>query len=112
MEEKILNTDLLINRLVEEDEPFHHVNNPAADIKPVIKKYLGIPNNAEKTGNKIYFSDGDAKVEVTVVTDEIIRIRLAPHGVFLEEFSYAVPKLEHKAPEFELLETEFEFLVS
>jgi len=112
MEEKILNTDLLINRLVEEDEPFHHVNNPAADIKPVIKKYLGIPNNAEKTGNKIYFSDGDAKVEVTVVTDEIIRIRLAPHGVFLEEFSYAVPKLERQAPEFELLETEFEFLVS
>jgi len=112
MEEKILNTDLLINRLVEEDEPFHHVNNPAADIKPVIKKYLGIPNNAEKTGNKIYFSDGDAKVEVTVVTDEIIRVRLAPHGVFLEEFSYAVPKLEHTAPEFELLETEFEFLVS
>jgi len=112
MEEKILNTDLLINRLVEEDEPFHHVNNPAADIKPVIKKYLGIPNNAEKTGNKIYFSDGDAKVEVTIVTDEIIRIRLAPHGVFLEEFSYAVPKLEHIAPEFELLETEFEFLVS
>ncbi len=112
MEENILNTDLLINRLVEEDEPFHHVNNPAADIKPVIKKYLGIPNNAEKTGNKIYFSDGDAKVEVTVVTDEIIRIRLAPHGVFLEEFSYAVPKLEHQAPEFELLETETEFLVS
>ena len=112
MEENILNTDLLLNRLVEEDEPFHHVNNPAADIKPVIKKYLGIPNNAEKTGNKIYFSDGDAKVEVTVVTDEIIRIRLAPHGVFLEEFSYAVPKLEHKAPEFELLETETEFLVS
>ena len=112
MEEKILNTDLLINRLVEEDEPFHHVNNPAADIKPVIKKYLGIPNNAEKTGNKIYFSDGDAKVEVTIVTDEIIRIRLAPHGVFLEEFSYAVPKLERQAPEFELLETEFEFLVS
>ena len=112
MEENILNTDLLLNRLVEEDEPFHHVNNPAADIKPVIKKYLGIPNNAEKTGNKIYFSDGDAKVEVTVVTDEIIRIRLAPHGVFLEEFSYAVPKLERQAPEFELLETEFEFLVS
>jgi alpha-glucosidase len=27
-------------------------------------------------------------------------------------FSYAVPKLEHTAPEFELLETEFEFLVS
>ena len=112
MEDNILNTDLLVNRLVEEDEPFHHVNNPAADIKPVIKKYLGVPNAAEKLGNKIYFSDGDAKVEVTIVTDEIIRVRLAPHGVFLEEFSYAVPELSSKRAKFELLETEFEFLVS
>src|SRR5476649_720367 len=104
MDQQIRHTHLFINRLLEENEPFHHVNNPAADIKPVIKKYLGIPNHAEKTGNKIYFSDDDAKVEVTVVTDEIIRVRLAPHGVFLEEFSYAVPKLEHEEPEFELVE--------
>lgn len=112
MEDNILNTDLLINRLVEEEEEFHHVNNPAADIKPVIKKYLGVPNKAEQSTNKFYFSDGDAKVEVTVVTDEIIRVRLAPHGVFLDEFSYAVPKLEHKAAEFTLLENEYEFCVS
>lgn len=112
MEDNILNTDLLINRLVEEEEEFHHVNNPAADIKPVIKKYLGVPNKAEQSANKFYFSDGDAKVEVTVVTDEIIRVRLAPHGVFLDEFSYAVPKLEHKAAEFKLLENEYEFCVS
>jgi len=112
MEENILNTDLLINKLVEEDEPFHHVNNPAADIKPVIKKYLGVPNHAVQTGNKFYLSDGDAKVELTVVTDEIIRVRLAPHGVFLEEFSYAVPKLEHTQAEFKLLENEYEFCVS
>jgi alpha-glucosidase len=112
MEGKILNTDLLINKLVEEDEPFQHVNNPAADIKPVIKKYLGVPNQVVQTGNKFYFSDGDAKVEIRVVTDEIIRVRLAPHGVFLEEFSYAVPKLEHKNVEFKLLENEFEYCVS
>ena len=112
MEEKILNTDLLVNKLVEEDEPFHHVNNPAADIKPVIKKYLGVPNNVEQTGNKFYFSDGDAKVEIRVVTDEIIRVRLAPHGVFLEEFSYAVPKLVHKDVEFKMQENEFEYCVS
>jgi alpha-glucosidase len=49
MEDNILNTDLLINRLVEEEEEFHHVNNPAADIKPVIKKYLGVPNKAEQS---------------------------------------------------------------
>jgi alpha-glucosidase len=112
MEDKILNTELLINKLLEEEEEFHHVNNPAADIKPVIKKYLGVPNHAEQLGNKFYFTDGDAKVEVVVVTDEIIRIRLAPHGVFLDEFSYAVPKLEHKAASFTLLESEHEFIVS
>jgi alpha-glucosidase len=112
MEDKILNTELLINKLLEEEEEFHHVNNPAADIKPVIKKYLGVPNHAEQLGNKFYFTDGDAKVEVVIVTDEIIRIRLAPHGVFLDEFSYAVPKLEHKAASFTLLESEHEFIVS
>ena len=35
MEDKILNTELLINKLLEEEEEFHHVNNPAADIKPI-----------------------------------------------------------------------------
>src|ERR1700712_2996220 len=112
MEDNILNTDLLINNLISEEEEFHHVNNPAEGIKPIIKKYLGVPNHAEQAGNKFYFSDGDAKVEVTVVTDEIIRVRLAPHGVFLDEFSYAVPTLVHKAAEFKLLENEHEFCVS
>ena len=111
MEENILNTELLINKLLEEEEEFHHVNNPAADIKPVIKKYLGIPTHAEQSGNKFYFTDGDAKVELVVVTDEIIRVRLAPHGVFLEEFSYAVPKLVHKAAKFTLIENELEYCV-
>ncbi len=83
MEDNIQDPELLANRLLEEEEEFHHLNNPAEAIKPIIKKYLGIPNNAEQTGNKFFFSDGDAKVEVTVVTDEIIRVRLAPHGVFL-----------------------------
>jgi alpha-glucosidase len=112
MEENIPNTDLVPNKIVEEDIPFQHVNNPAADIKPVIKKYLGVPNHAEQKANKFFFSDGDATVEITVVTDEIIRVRLAPHSVFLDEFSYAVPKLEHKAVKFKLLENEFEYCVS
>jgi hypothetical protein len=68
MEENIPNTDLVPNKIVEEDIPFQHVNNPAADIKPVIKKYLGVPNHAEQKANKFFFSDGDATVEITVVT--------------------------------------------
>jgi len=112
MEENILNSDLLINKLLEEEEEFHHVNNPAADIKPVMKKYLGVPTHVEQSGNKFYFTDGDAKIEITVVTKEIIRVRLAPHGVFLEEFSYAVPKLANKDVDFVLTESETEFTVS
>ena len=112
MEENILNPDLLINKLLEEEEAFHHVNNPAAEIKPVMKKYLGVPTHVEQSGNKFYFTDGDAKIEITVVTKEIIRVRLAPHGVFLEEFSYAVPKLANKDVDFVLTESETEFTVS
>jgi alpha-glucosidase len=120
MESNIPNEELIPRKLVEaehiieeeDDEEFHHLNNPADAIKPIIKKYLGTPNHAEQLGNKFYFTDGDAKVEVVVVTDEIIRIRVAPHGVFLEDFSYAVPKLEQKAAEFTLIEDELEFLVA
>jgi alpha-glucosidase len=111
MEENILNQELIANRLIEEEE-FHHLNNPADGIKPVIKKYLGVPNHVDQIDNKFYFNDGDAKVEVVVVTNEIIRVRLAPHSVFLDDFSYAVPKLEHKAIVFCLYEDESEFRVS
>jgi len=94
----------------DEDE-FHHVNNPAVGLKPIVKKYLSRPLSAEQKNNKFYFSDGDAKVEVTVITDEIIRVRLAPHGVFLDEFSYAVPKLEKKVSVFGMHEHEQEYVV-
>src|SRR5882762_5224490 len=112
MEDKnILNPELLPGKLIEEEEEeFHHINNPAAGIKPIVKKYLGMPIAAEQKGNKFFFSDGDAKVEVTVVTDEIIRVRLAPHSVFLDEFSYAVPKLEKKVSVFGLHEDEQEYV--
>ena len=111
MEDNVLNPELVVNKLVEEEE-FHHLNNPAEGIKPIIKKYLGVPKSAQQLGNKFYFSDGDARVEIVVVTNEVIRVRLAPHSVFLEDFSYAVPKLEHKVIDFALTEDENEYCVS
>jgi len=112
MEENIPDPELLANKLLEEEEEFHHLNNPAEAIKPVIKKYLGVPTNVTQAGNKFYFDDGDAKVEIVVVTEEVIRVRLAPHGVFLEEFSYAVPKLKPTTVEFKLTEDHKEYRVS
>src|SRR5689334_25342033 len=91
-----VNPELLPQKLVEDEEEFHHVNNPVTGLKPIVKKYLGAPTGAVQKGNKFFFTDGDAKVEVTVVTAEIIRVRLAPRSVFLDEFSYAAPKLENK----------------
>ena len=112
MEENIQDPELLANRLLEEEEEFHHLNNPAEAIKPIIKKYLGIPKQAEQSENKIYFTDGDAKVEIVVVTETVIRVRLAPHGVFLEEFSYAVPKIVKNNVSFSLTEDDNEFRIS
>jgi alpha-glucosidase len=89
-----------------EEEPIQHLNNPVANLKPIVKKYLTAVRQVVTEGNKFYFSDGDARVEIRVVSDEIIRVRLAPHGVFLEDFSYAVPKVDQKVTLFKLEETE------
>src|SRR3569833_3403245 len=110
MEENILNEELVANSLIEEEEEeFHHLNNPAEGIKPIIKKYLGVPNNVNQQDNKFYFSDGDAKVEITVVADEIIRVRLAPHGEKKEKKTKAKPKKKQKTIVFALNEDATEF---
>jgi alpha-glucosidase len=95
-----------------EEEEIQFLNNPVANLKPIVKKYLTEVQQVVHDGNKFYFSDGDARVEIRVVSDEIIRIRLAPHGVFLEDFSYAVPKVDQKVSVFKLEETEHYYHIS
>ncbi|WP_257657718.1 glycoside hydrolase family 31 protein [Parapedobacter lycopersici] len=73
------------------DEGVHHVNNPVLDLPEITKDYLGPVTGHYQENNNYYFTDGAAYVEVKVVSDEIIRVRLAPRGQFLEDFSYAVP---------------------
>jgi alpha-glucosidase len=93
-------------------EGVQHVNNPIVGMKPIVKKYLtGVKGYAQKE-NSFYFSDGEARVEVRVISDEIIRVRLAPHGVFLEEFSYAVESAGQLDTAFTLTETESAYRVS
>jgi alpha-glucosidase len=89
-----------------EEEHIQHLNNPVTNLKPIVKKYLTAVQQVVHDGNKFYFSDGDARVEIRIVSDEIIRVRLAPHGVFLEDFSYAVPKVDQKVSVFKMEETE------
>lgn len=74
-----------------------HVNNPVLDLPVIEKKYLRAAVGFHKEGNNFIISDGKAGVEIRVVADDIIRVRLAPQGVFLDDFSYAVIPQEHTA---------------
>ena len=95
-----------------EDDSIQHVNNPIIGLKPIEKVFLGAVKEVRQEKNKYIFSDGSASVEIRVVSDEIIRVRLAPHSVFLEEFSYAVPQLDQKVAVFNFKESEDYYDVS
>jgi alpha-glucosidase len=99
-------------KVIIDEEIIQHLNNPVIGLKPIVKKYLGAVVKVVQEGNKFYFSDADAKVEVVIISDDIIRVRLAPHGVFLEEFSYAVSNIDHKVSVFSLHEDETEYQIS
>lgn len=88
------------------EKDLQHVNNPVVGLEPIVKRYLSEVDGFVQENNNFYFNDGNAKVEVRVVSDEIIRIRLAPQGVFLEEFSYAVEECDQSATVFKLYEDE------
>jgi alpha-glucosidase len=109
-EEKQIIADIVASQTAE--ETVQHLNNPVTDLKPIVKQYLTAVKGVKKEGNKFYFSDGSARVEVRVVSDEIIRVRLAPHGVFLDEFSYAVPVIDQKVTTFRLEESDGYYSVS
>ncbi|TDG36672.1 DUF4968 domain-containing protein [Pedobacter changchengzhani] len=97
----------------ETEDVQQHLNNPVdVSVKPIIKQYLGAVKKVKKEGNRFYFSDGDARVEVRIVSDEIIRVRLAPHGVFLDDFSYAVPEVDQKVSVFKMVELDDCYTIS
>ncbi|WP_353134335.1 glycoside hydrolase family 31 protein [Pseudopedobacter sp.] len=89
----------------------HHVNNPVLDLPQIEKKYLDEIKSYSQSENTYYFYDGVAKVEVKVITDEIIRVRLAPQGTFLEDFSYAIAKKTHRISRHQCIEEEDAYLV-
>ncbi len=103
-----LSTILDVNDL---EDGVQHVNNPIVGLEPIVKKYLGTVKDYRQEGNSFFFSDGNAQVEVRVVSDEIIRVRLAPQGVFLEEFSYALSHNEQKITVFTCVENEYTYSV-
>lgn len=94
------------------EEEFQHVNNPVLDLPPIEKKYLGRVKRYVQQGSDFFFYDESATVEVRVISDEIIRVRLAPQGSFLADFSYAVPDPSGHATLFHFKEEEETYRVS
>lgn len=114
MDEKKKNKDPKADQglnVEELDEDVHYLNNPVVGMEPIVKKYLKAVKSYTQRENSFYFYDRDAAVEVRVISDEIIRVRLAPHGVFLEEFSYAVPYSDQRATVFAFDEDEESYRV-
>ncbi|MFZ4262671.1 glycoside hydrolase family 31 protein [Sphingobacterium sp. HJSM2_6] len=72
------------------EDGIQHVNNPVLDLPRIEKQFLSRVSGYVQDGSAFYFTDGRSKVEVKVFTEEIIRVRLAPEGVFLADFSYAI----------------------
>src|SRR5690606_22715240 len=89
-----------------------HVNNPVLDLPQIVKKYLERVTSYQQKENSYLFTDGSATVEVKVVSDEIIRVRLAPHGQFLDDFSYAVPNPDQHVALYAFQEEEDCYIVS
>ncbi len=60
--------------------------------RPIGKQYLGsiASYEASPESHTFIFKDIHSALEVRVYSDEIIRVRLAPHSFFLEDFSYAL----------------------
>jgi alpha-glucosidase len=94
------------------DADIQHVNNPVLDLPQIVKKYLQKVTSYMQKENSFLFTDGSATVEVKVVSDEIIRVRLAPHSQFLEDFSYAVPNADQHVAVYAFQENEETYSVS
>jgi len=71
-------------------ENMQHLNNPVFNLPVIKKSYLTEIISHDQSDNVFYFSDEISKVSISVISDEIIRVRMAPKGIFLEDFSYAV----------------------
>lgn len=86
--------------------------NAIVEVSPITKQYLKEVTDVRSSGKSYYFSDGTSTVEVRVVSDEIIRVKMAPQGTFLEEFSYAVQTKDFRTSRIDFSEDETYYKVS
>lgn len=106
--EKEMENDQLVQPAIAEV----HNDIPDTSVPPISKQYLKEVKQLIPSGNRFYFSDGVSDVEIKVVSDEIIRVRMAPQGDFLDEFSYALSDVKFHVTRIETAETPEFYVVS
>ena len=89
-----------------------HSDIPDVTVQPIAKQYLKEVSSVTRNGSRFCFSDGVSAVEVKVVSDEIIRVRVAPMGDFLEEFSYATDNHKFHISRIEKTETDDFYIIA
>lgn len=69
---------------------------------------LGALRSSTRTGQTLLLDYGGPRIAITILTDRIIRVRLAPQGTFMARRSWAVVAADEVFPEipFEVAETE------
>ncbi|MCS7145789.1 MAG: glycoside hydrolase family 31 protein [Nitrososphaerota archaeon] len=68
--------------------------------------FLGNLSSFEKRDNKVVLVCGAAKVELQILAPDLVRVRLAPNGVFEPDYSWAVVKRDWPPADFTLEETD------
>lgn len=61
-------------------------------------QHVGAVQNVEKLKDGVELTAGTAKVRVTVFRDGVFRVRVAPHGTFSKDFSWAVIESPESLP--------------
>src|SRR5690554_5438725 len=93
------------------DSEVQYTNNPVLDPPAIEKTYLSSIIQYIQKDTSFFFHDGHATVEIKVVSDEVIRVRMAPNSTFLADFSYAVSQPDQQVDFFRLEEDEQSFQV-
>lgn len=68
------------------------------------RQYLGTIKSHRQHGNLFLFKDLNSALAVTVISPEIIRVRLAPHSSFLPDFSYAIQPYDFEESQIRFVE--------
>ncbi|SMO79060.1 glycoside hydrolase family 31 protein [Solitalea koreensis] len=97
---------------VSDDLKPQFLNNPIISAPPITKQYLKAVINHKVEGKNFYFTDGTATVQIQVLSDEIIRVRMAPQSVFLADFSYAISPFDHRISHIDFFENNEVYKVS